>query len=303
VKRFDFLLFCDEHRIPYYTEGHKHTQVGWAQVPCPFCSGTEGLHLGFNIEGGFFNCWRCGWHPALDVIIELLHVPFKDAQQLLKQYGSNDIVAQTFKGRTSLEAKKGSVKLPTGLMPLSKPHRKYLRERGFDPYELANKWDLMGTGPIGDYKFRIIAPIKLNGRIVSYQGRDTTGKQLLRYKACRKEDELIAHQNIVYGFDHIEGDTGVVVEGITDVWRLGFGSCGTFGIDFTPSQIRLMKTIPRWKVVFDPESQARMRAISLARCLGTLGCDVEKVELEGVGDPAELDQEDADELMKELLSS
>jgi hypothetical protein len=145
-------------------------------------------------------------------------------------------------------------------------------------------------------------------RLVSYQGRDYTGKQALRYKACRKEKELIHHKHILYGWDQL-GDAAVIVEGITDVWRLGFGACCPFGIKYTPSQLRLLAEKKRRYVLFDTEDkQARKMGKQLARQLSIMVGYTEYVELDDCEwidpkagrDPANMTQECADEIMAEM---
>ena len=67
-----------EYNIDFASEGHKHCQVGWINMPCPFCKsepGHEGLHLGYNLSGEYFYCWRCGGHPTYKVLSKLLNVP------------------------------------------------------------------------------------------------------------------------------------------------------------------------------------------------------------------------------------
>ena len=48
-----------DYNIPHATEGHKHCREGWVNTACPFCSGNEGLHLGYNNADDYYFCWRC----------------------------------------------------------------------------------------------------------------------------------------------------------------------------------------------------------------------------------------------------
>jgi DNA primase len=168
--------------------------------------------------------------------------------------------------------------LPAGSGPLQSIHLNYLTRRGFaNPDQLAKQWGLRGTGPIGEYKFRIIAPIDYNGRMVSYQGRDVTGKSPLRYKACPKEKELMNHKHTLYGMDKATQESVIVVEGIVDVWKLGPGAVATYGTQFTWQQVTLLAR--RWKrryIAFDADAQGQ--AMKLANTLSTLSGEVHLVQ-------------------------
>ena len=73
-----------------------------------------------------------------------------------------------------VERRKGTAKtceMPDGAKGLTSKHTNYLMERNFPPRVLRGIWGLKGTGNVGPYKFRIIAPIFVDGVLVSYQGR------------------------------------------------------------------------------------------------------------------------------------
>ena len=70
------------------------------------------------------------------------------------------------------EGKVSTVPFPASCGPIQARHQKYLSDRGFDPDFLEQEYDLRGTGPVGSYKFRVIAPIIFRRKIVSFQGRD-----------------------------------------------------------------------------------------------------------------------------------
>jgi len=293
----DVMGFYKTYNIIHKTEGSKHCQPGWIQIPCPFCTGNSGWHLGYSQHMGYYNCWRCGKHSELEVIKTLLGLTWGQARDILDTY-------QTGKARLKQSYKKlqkaDECIMPAGCVPLQAIHKKYLRQRRFDPQKLIELWGLQGTGPVGSYKLRIIAPIYVNDVLVSYQGRDITNKAEAKYKACKSEDEVIDHKHCLYGIDRVPGDVVVAVEGTTDVWRLGAGAVGTFGIKFKPAQINELKRFKRVVTLFDSDPQAIEEAEKLGESLASFNTEVEIIEMEG-GDPDDLPQEEADELMKELL--
>ena len=295
--KFDFEQFCKDKNIRRAQSGHKHTRPGWIQVPCPFCTGNPGYHLGFNLQGGYFNCWRCGWKSVVNVVMELTNeTQYPIVARIIQSYKSRTIGKEEVK---EVEHARKLI-LPKSFASLSTRHERYLLSRSYRSPATGQMWDLKGTGRTGPYAFRIIAPIYFEGQLVSYQGRDITGKSPLKYKACKKEHEVRDHKHCLYGYDLAVGDSVVVVEGVTDVWRLGPGAVATFGIKYTVQQMKLLLGFKYVFVFFDTaDSQARRQGDKLANELATMGRNVETIETDW-DDPADMPQKEADKLMKEL---
>jgi len=292
---FDFIRFAKDNKIMIAEEG-SNTSPGWANIQCPFCD-DQSTHLGFNIENGGFNCWRCGPHSVYDVIRIFKNCSLKTASQIYYEYQTGKKVKIK---KVKFHSKK--VKLPEFIQPLEVKAKKYLKSRNFDPDMLITKYNLQYVDNIGDYKFRIIAPINYQGQIVSYQGRDITGRQELRYKACSEFDEVIHYKNILYNMDNATKDYAIVMEGITDVWKIGDDTIATFGTGYTQEQVLLL--IERYKkifILFDTEEIAMKKAKDLGGLLNSFGVDVEIVELFGVNDPANLSDEEANDFKSRLF--
>ena len=116
---------------------------------------------------------------------------------------------------------------------------------------------------------------------------DITGRQTLRYKACPIEQEVIHHKHVTYGIDLVPRKTCVIVEGITDVWRLGPGAVALFGTEWTPEQLLfLAKRMKTAHVLFDADSTDK--GGKLLSELTALGVGGEQFILEE-GDPGELE--------------
>jgi len=294
----DILRFLKDYHIKYSDRGSKITD-GWIGVDCPFCDGNN-YHLGFHMSSGAVSCWSCGKHSHIAFIKALLNCSLSKAIEIKKEYETNryHYNDSELESHTTIHA--DVCLLPTGCERLSKRAKEYLIERSFNPNTLEDVWNLKSTDAFGDYKFRIIAPIIVDDIMVSYQGRDYTGKSDLKYKACKSENEVRNHQTVVYGSNLVKGESCIVVEGITDVWRLGPGAVCCFGIDFTLAQVNFISN--RFKnvfVLFDAEEQAQKQARGLATLLNARGIEVDILELES-GDPGEMNQRDADNLIKEL---
>ena len=297
---FDALRFFQDHRIDHLTSGNSHCSAGWVQIHCPFCKGARDYHLGINLSSGAVTCWRCG-KKGLDSVLRAIlgdSSPLIEATKARYRGGAKRAANVRIKRIGGL-----SVKLPGGVteeIPVRAAN--YLVGRGYDPEELQKIWKLSFTGPLSSYKFRIIAPIYHDGKMVSYQGRDYTGNSPLRYKACAKDKEVRDHKKCLYGSWLVKGNRAVVVEGIADAWRLGPGAIALFGIAYTMSQVQLLSQYRVLSLIFDEEPQAQLQQDKLAFALKTLNPSIELkiVQMEG-GDPGELHQEEANQLMKELL--
>lgn len=294
-----FIEFCKDYGIDYATE-HKNVRNNWVGVHCPFCPGKQGYHLGYSLEGDYFNCWRCGGKSKEAVISKLLGVNYARAKEIIKHYG----------GSTSIKEEESRMRVgtkplifPPGNLSLTKHHRHYLEKRNFDPDKIEYEWSIMGTGPSAvidniSYANRIITPINWEGRLVSWQSRDITNKSEAKYKACPPEREIISHKHIIYGNPLKWKRRGICVEGFTDVWRFGPTSFCTFGIKFTQNQaLTISKLFDEVIVVFDPELQAQKNAKKLVENL--MGFGIKKAWTEKLPcDPGDLSQDDADHFIK-----
>lgn len=292
---FDFIKLCEDNQIEYLTKGNRHCTEGWVQIHCVMCDSSKDFHLGFNIESSFFRCWRCGSHRIENVCSNLLSVPQNQVRIIIRQYFGNQTKIQHTERSVP-----DRISLPEGCQEIKNAHREYLENRNFDPEKIRQIWDIKGTGHTGNYKFRIIAPINFKNQLVSYQGRDITGKAKSKYKACSKNLEIIPHQEIVYGFDLVPNDTAIVCEGIIDAWRLGPGAVATFGMQTSIQQSILLAKFKRVFIFFDSEKDAENEAEKLASRLSNLNVEANIITIEK-GDPADLSQNEADEAMKEIL--
>lgn len=294
--------FLQDHSIDYCSSGNKHCRGGWVQIHCPFCPGARDYHLGIHLSLGYGSCWRCRGKSMLLIIKTLLNCSWGQAKLILGEYGGSSLI-----GIAGREHKVHStirdieVQWPWGAEALSNRHREYLADvRKIDPDWVERVYGLRGCGAIGDYKHRIIAPIHLDGKMISYQGRDITGKSPLKYKACAQIDEAMDHKCSLYAVDLVPGNSVVVVEGVVDAWRLGPGAVATFGIAFRTEQMHmLMARFDNIYLLFDGEARAQLSASPLARNLAATGRKVEIIEL-SEGDPGEMSQSQADDLMDEL---
>lgn len=282
----DFNRFLTDHNIPL-----KQGRRGFTDIQCPFC-GDSGMHGGFHPFKGYV-CFRCGRHPVHEAIMLLTGLNWFHVE---KDYIDNSTQIEPELKPSALE-----VVLPKFTKPIEKQHKQYLISRHFNPNRIERDWNIMGTGHLGDFKFRIIIPIYHQNNLVSYLGRDITGRSGIRYRAPKLEEEVIHHKHILYGLDYCSTRHGVICEGATDVWRMGEGAVATLGTGFTTAQINIInKYFDSATLLYDSGIDAAKRAEELGGLLSGIGIETDMILLDD-GDPGDLPQEAADDIMQTIF--
>jgi len=287
---FHFEKFSRDVGLPTAPIEDKHAREGWINVPCPFCTGNPGYHLGWNQGFGYFRCWRCGKHDVVTAISKLCGVSTSKARQYVAQY-------QTKEGRKfrTLQKQKNRAEvcqLPEACGKIEGKALKYLLGRGFDEYDI-ELWGLKQTHPATPFRHRIFIPYHFDGQLVTWQCRDYSGKTNLKYLACEKEKAVLDVKETLYGIDQARNyDNVIVLEGVTDVWNVGPGSVATSGTSWVMEQALLLLDWKKQFIFFDPnEEEAAKNAERLSITLNGLGGDSEVIQLDGFdGDPGDLPQ-------------
>jgi len=207
-----------------------------------------------------------------------------------------------------LRVSQGYFKLPGEAQDeLLDPHRKYLESRGFDPYFLQQKYNLKCVGPISDrWKLRIIVPIYFHYRMVAFIGADITQKRDTKYKNCLIEETLIPVNSTLYNVD-TAGHTAIVVEGVTDVWRIGDGAVGLYTKYATRQQLKILSSFDRVIVMLDSDA-LKTNALDSLSPADQLASDLagftetEIIELDH-GDPADMSEGEVKHLRREIFGS
>ncbi len=301
--KIDFVSLCNDRGIDCITEGHHHCSTGWCQLNCPFCSnGSYGYHLGFNIENQNFSCWKCGGKKTISVYERLLGT--NDRREIFRILGKYQIDGQrNTKSIEKPKPRKRKCPEPPGLVDLQRQHKLYLKRRGFSFKRLTREWDLKATCHLSlKWNWRVVAPVKdIDGFTCAYNGRIIKDGVKPKYKLTKEEDITINPDSLLYGIDKADMNKGVViVEGMSDSWRMGFGSVATLGIKWTNAQANTLRRFPKRYVMYDNAPDAQKQAKSLAKYLSAFSGETEVITgLEG--DPGDLSQKEANSIMKELL--
>jgi DNA primase len=190
------------------------------------------------------------------------------------------------------------VLFPTGTSKVfPQSHINFLTNRRYDYEKVISDYDLYCTGPVGDYKHRIIIPVFLKNRLVSFVGRDVTGLSDVKYKNSSEDYSIKDVKQCLYNMDSIVRDRAIIVEGILDAWRIGDGAIATFGTKYTREQLRLLKGLKQAFIFYD--SDAVSIAHKLAYDLSSIVPQIEVLEL-SEGDPDNLSDDDVKALRKDL---
>ena len=289
IEDFNPIRYLESKEIEYKTSG-KNVTKNWIEINCPFCGNDPSFHCGISPQK-LFNCYicsekgdiiklvkqieNCSWHKAKDIVVQF----------------SEDLTVDLKKDNIRYSSKIDHLNLPK--ISSSLPcliHKNYLIKRNFDPDYLTKKYKLRFYYNIGEWKFRIIIPFFLDNKLVTWTARDVSGKAEIKYKHLDNEKSIIPVKKMLYNIDSIsEGDSIIIVEGITDVWRLGEPAIATMGIQYTQEQVEMIlkKNPKKIIVLFDAEQKAITQANKLANQLSLFISDVSIIELDE-GDPCDL---------------
>lgn len=302
---FDIKAYLNEKNIPFKTSG-KNIGRGWIGTSCPFC-GDNRNHLG--IRDFAFSCWRCGSKGSLfKFVLELEDKDVQRAKRVIQKHSLNKYETYTLDNEAAQEERErlSSPFHSPSLLSLfnsfkttpEKTHERYLESRRFDTQELVRRYNIRFSHVLGAYKHRIIIPVYENAQLVSFVARDVTNKAELRYKNPPNEISAKSSKSVLYNLDNATSESVIVVEGPTDVWRMGNNCVSTLGTQYTPSQVVLLSRFRHIYILFD--SAATSEAEKLADDLSCFSL-VHIVSLDmNIKDPAKLTQEEARNLKREL---
>ena len=296
----NFVKLFNDYNVEYDTRVNK----GWTNVTCPFCD-DKTFNGGFNNAGDYYHCWKCGGHNFKQALARTVNIPFNEIDTLIEQYAGRNSVLNTLNKK---QAKATKLTLPTDTF--TPAERKYLKERNFSPKLLHEKYKIVGGGITGSWKYRIIIPLVLNGKIVSWTARTILSKQqqqklkIPRYKNLSIEQSVVDPKSVLYNLDHCEDKIAVLTEGAFDVIRMGDAFFCSFGTELTQSQISMIKQrFEKVFIMFDNEEEAQAKARKFGLQIASIGVEVELVDCYGdfnKNDAGELNEKEVQIIRHEL---
>jgi len=324
--QFDIEDFYLRRGIDFIRKG-TNVKKGEINVSCPFCNSSSNpdpsYHLGVDPNTGYWSCWRNRKHRGKRLqrlIMKLLSISYAEACEILGQKvdwireGSFNIFNEDFDTSKLFNdeqeaAEEKILELDPNIRPFTGfrselPFLKYLTERGFHRNhlnEVIKEYDLHYciNGP---WQNRIIAPIKLDYKLVSWTGRHLQKDASLRYRSLsEKEGALISIKDTILNFDELMntgGDSLFVCEGPFDGFKLDFyakddGSRATalFSKALREPQAILLSELSMVfkKIVLLLDAEELEATLTSDSTLAFLGAKIEMGELpKGFHDPGEL---------------
>lgn len=241
--------------IDYREPGTHHHAASRVAVDCPFCSPRSSrFRMGIILDGRPASCWTCGFHNVAKSLAEASGKRWGEVNKLLAGVPTQLIADD--------KTIRGKLVIPKGVGPLLKAHRNYLRNRGFNPDQLAKLWGVGGIGNGPELPWRVFIPVHdVTGKIVSWTTRKLADEGL-RYINAKPSQEEVAAKSLLYG-EVLARHSVVVHEGPTDPWATGPGAVATMGLIVTKAQLCRIAKYPVRVICFDNEPDAQLRADKL----------------------------------------
>ena len=298
LELFDLESYLVRSGISFSTSG-KNISDDWIGVQCPFCS-DKSNHLGIHKESKAISCWNCGETGTIvKYLLEVTQARISDILSDIEKYSSK-VYRSTQTRKIEQSSKHYDIRNIVSIDENNARHKRYLKSRNFNPDHLEKTYKIMYSGPVGKYSNRIIIPIHMFGREISFTTRTIDDKCDTRYLAGKDEQVVMPVKDCIYNYDSIN-DTAIIVEGPFDVWNIGPGATCPFGVVYTNSQLRLLsEKVKRAFVLYDPE--AEQMAEKLAYDIAIFIPDVEIIDWQfNADDPAEIIREEVKHLRQHIF--
>ena len=255
--------YLEEKGIEVYPAGSKNVSEGWIGLECIYCADSSN-HLGIELATGRVSCWLCGPHgKAVNLLMDIERCNYPQAKKLFEKWWEGDLETVGLKRLPPSIPAADRVALPPLLKQWPQKYLDCIKSRGHAPQELIRKYKLMPAHRFGSYGFRIIAPFFVDRRMVGFTGMDVTGKKETKYKDSAKESSVIPPADMLYNIDTVQS-SAVIVEGITDVWRIGDGAVALGTNKMNEKQLwqLVKKDVKRVFVLLDADAASNVARVA-----------------------------------------
>ena len=271
--KVDWEKFCTLQHIEYLKTTASLAR-GYINIHCPFCGDTDrSYHLGLH-KSGRWTCYRDPiGHKGSDprrIIMRLIGCNYEQANSYVQddvvELSDFDEASSEFMLNDNKPIQHGKLEFPTEFLRLrsnrgrARMYLNYLISRGFKTYEVSrvtHRYDLHYCDK-GMWRGRIIIPIQINGKLLSWTGRTVYDTEELRYRSLShkkdaKPQGLVNVRDLLFNYDNVTKKhyhVCVIVEGPLDVMKVDYyghryGICavGTFGTGIREAQLDLLDLI------------------------------------------------------------
>ena len=292
IRQIDIVKWLEDIGVDPTRGGARNTTHGWVNLQCPFPECDDNTnHLGINLKTKLFSCWKCGEKGnILKLTKEIMKTDWVNVLRLAKKYQDPNAIIEADDIVFS-----SKVQMPPGISDNFLPkHIKFLRSRRHNARLLIQKYHLLAGGLVGPYKMRIIIPFYLDGKMVTFTARDITDKAQDTYKSLALSKSVIDPRRIFYNIDNVHGTKALLVEGCTDVWRIGDGAISSSGVKITQYQLEFLAAfgIKTLFIMFDGGKVETDSAFKVANFASGFIDHTEVIELDEGVDPDDLDKSD-----------
>lgn len=271
----------------------KNISPGWIGINCPFCGDDPSWHLGIS-KNNAISCFRCGIKgSALKLVMKIEKCSFKKALSIINEKKSH-LKRPAPQEEVHSVSKVDSYNFTSELLP---PHKRYLESRKFDSKYLFKKYELMSCYLTGKFKYRVIIPFYQREKILSFTSLDITGQAESKYENLSDNLSVVPIKNMLYNYDSSK-EIAIIVEGPTDVWRIGEGCFGLLGKKATSMQKLMIGRIKKPFIMLDAD--AIKDSYELAYQVSGINPNVEVIEMSS-GDPNDLPEDEVIHLRKQIF--
>lgn len=259
---------------------------------CAYCGKDRKMYVAEDT--GVFHCFSCEEKGALyKLVSEVEKISEQAAKRKVyngKGYRTRKSLDDILRKVTGTEVELFRGELPDEFVPLwgddGYVEHPYIAQRGISP-KMVRRFRL-GYCDSGRYANRVIFPTYMDGKLMSFQGRDTTGSANAKYMGPANDGK----SELVFGFDLLKGDEAIVVEGPTDCiamhqkgWR---NTVALLGKTFYEPQMERLKSLGVTRVTLMLDGNVDEVDVEKAADLLTQkGISVVVARLEGDLDPDE----------------
>ena len=225
------------------------------KICCPFCGDTR-YRLEVNhrwnttdpvTEARFgislMRCYNDGCDANLDAPPLVRRECQQRLQELLRPYVARALGLRTpaAQPKRLTEAKLPGKCVPLSQLPPDHPANNYLLTRGFHPWRLEQDFRVMYCLEDANENVskRLIIPVYREGKLVGWQAR-YVGTPPADYVPKYYTMPGLPKRQLLYNYDNaMHTRFGVIVEGVTDVWRVGKQGVALLGSSLSTHQVAL----------------------------------------------------------------
>lgn len=252
-----------ENKIHFVSEGHNVSKNN-ININCPFCAKTANPdpseHLGINLDNGWWGCWRDSKHRGKNVYRLFAYLGIEsnnfDYETTLEKIANGKFFTEVGEEEKMISnvvvEEFPSNFIPIGNKLLDKNYFKpYLRNRGFNPEEVIERYKLMRSSDMNDkWGWRIIVPIFMEYD-VSWVARSIVEDTGLRYLTPTKAEARNV-KDCLWNYKELANTRGkylVICEGVFDAMKIDMlgdpdvrATC-SFGVQITEKQFSLIRSL------------------------------------------------------------